>query len=101
MPRFWITLIFFLVMLILAGSGSGHPLSPGGELLYRTHCVKCHGAEGSKGKAGKNNLQLSEMGEDAIREQISEGKKGMPAFKKKLSADDITAISGYVLTLRK
>lgn len=83
------------------GTVSGVKRPPGGEMLYRTHCGKCHGVDGSKGKAGKNNLQLSVKSEEAIRQQISEGKKGMPAFKKKLSAGDIAAISDYVITLRK
>ena len=71
-----------------------------GKSLFEKNCQKCHGAKGTKGFFGAANLQKSILTEDAIMDRIQNGKKFMPSFKNKLSADEIKELAGYVKTLR-
>jgi mono/diheme cytochrome c family protein len=90
-----------------------------GKVVYDGHCVECHGAtgKGDGGAAhlltprprdftsGKYKIRSTESGsvptdEDLVR-TVTQGLSGtaMPAWQKLLSAEDITAVVGYVKTL--
>jgi cytochrome c6 len=74
--------------------------SPLGRGLYEANCARCHGLDGAKGKWGARDLRKSRMNDTAIAGQIRSGKGIMPAFEKKMSAQEIAAVLGYVKTLR-
>ncbi len=69
--------------------------------LFKTHCIVCHGADGTLGMSGAKNLQLSTIEKPVIIQQISKGKGMMTGFEGKLSTSEIDALADYVITLRK
>jgi cytochrome c6 len=76
-------------------------VSPGAK-IFNNNCAQCHAG-------GKNNVvaaktlkadALEKYGKntvEAISLQVAKGKGAMPAFGKKLSADEITLVANYVL----
>ncbi|ASZ12232.1 cytochrome c [Chitinophaga pendula] len=73
----------------------------GGAALYRRYCTRCHGEDGTKGMWGARNLQRSQLGDAAILEQIMRGGGPMPAFRKRMSMEEIQSIADYIKRLRK
>lgn len=93
-----ITVSCFLYAIITVGfTGS----SDEGKQLYEHHCARCHGNDGTRGLFGAKNLQKSGLSDSSIIQQISNGKRIMPPFRKRISADQIYAISSYIKSLRK
>src|SRR4051812_32112788 len=74
--------------------------------IYATNCAKCHGADGraktAKGKRAGATDFTSDWNTDPARgvRIITNGKGEMPAFKRKLSADEIRSVFDYVLRFR-
>jgi cytochrome c oxidase cbb3-type subunit 3 len=72
-----------------------------GQALFKKHCASCHGADGlgafgpdlsGEYKYGKTNT--------AAQESIASGRPGnMPAFEKKLSTEEIEALTEFILNL--
>lgn len=72
--------------------------------LYQKNCARCHGAD------GKSDTELGRlydspdltirttkrMSQKQMTRIISNGKGGMPAFKKKLSSKEIASLVNYV-----
>lgn len=82
------------------------------EALFARHCVSCHGKDGraqnpAGRKLGVKDLTQSKASDADIEKQLREGSKDprglprMPAFKDKLSADEIKALIVFVKGLRK
>ena len=78
--------------------------------LFDGQCAKCHGKDGrSKTMRGKfthaRDLTASEwqneVSDERIFNSISNGKGKMPAFKKKLTDEQIDALAAYVRGLRR
>lgn len=69
--------------------------------LYERKCARCHGVEGTKTLFGTKNLQKSKIENEAIIQIIQNGKKIMPAYKTKLSTEEIIQVADYVKMLRK
>jgi cytochrome c6 len=88
-----------LCMLTLQAFISHQP--PGGETLFKKHCQRCHGADGTRGLFGAKNLTKSNLSDEAIGLQINNGNGVMPGFKKKLAAEEISQLVSYVKSLRK
>ena len=67
------------------------------EQLFTDNCGNCHtlAAAGASGKVGPDLDQLR-PGTDLLNAQITNGGGGMPAFKGKLSEEQIQQISDYV-----
>jgi cytochrome c6 len=97
--------ILAIALTILVSLAFGQPafaeVSPGAK-IFNNNCAQCHAG-------GKNNVvaaktlkadALEKYGKntvEAISLQVSKGKGAMPAFGKKLSADEITLVANYVL----
>jgi cytochrome c6 len=69
--------------------------------LYAARCAVCHGKDGRGSPAGKKMGVVDLAGEQKepvkeIAEDIANGKGKMPAFKAKLSAEEIDALARYV-----
>jgi mono/diheme cytochrome c family protein len=74
--------------------------------LYGQVCVRCHGAKGEGGEFdfdGKKlkapSLSTGHVVKDSdaeLAEQIAEGGEGMPAFKKRLSAEQINNLVRFI-----
>jgi mono/diheme cytochrome c family protein len=76
-----------------------------GEKIYKARCKVCHGEDGVpksfaeesaafNDQAWKDGTSLEE-----IEKVVAEGRKRMPAFRNKLTPEQIKAVSAYVKTL--
>ena len=66
--------------------------------LFGENCAKCHGANGTEGKAPHLTGSLSK---NEIVSYVTNGHGKMPAFKDKLTSAQIDAIAGLVLAFQK
>ena len=76
-----------------------------GAATYTAKCVACHGADGTKqipalGVKALNTPEVKKMGTAGVASMITKGRAKMPAFGGKLSAEEISAVAAYVLTLK-
>ena len=76
-----------------------------GAAIYKSKCVACHGADGSKviasmGVKPLNTPEVKKMGAAGVSEEVTKGKNKMPAFAGKLTPEEIHEVSEYVLTLK-
>lgn len=72
-----------------------------GKELYAKHCSGCHGAEG-KGAFGPDLSGDYKYGKTsmAVQESITFGRaNNMPAFEKKLSPEEIEAVTSFIIGL--
>jgi len=72
-----------------------------GKEIFESKCAKCHGADGTKGKWGAKNLQISKVSDSEMKAIITNGKRMMPAWGKHLTDDELLSVMNYVRTLRK
>lgn len=72
-----------------------------GGSLYATHCVRCHGADGARGKWGAHDLRASRMTDAAIVQRVRQGKGIMPAFGTRLTDKEIAVVVAHVKALRQ
>ena len=82
-----------------------------GKAVYTKSCASCHGADGkgneAKAKALKIDPASLNLGRDEVAGQskadkravTAAGKNKMPAYEKKLSAEELDQVSDYVMTL--
>ena len=79
---------------------------PDGASIFKSNCAMCHGADG-KGIAAMKTPDftdpkvLASLTDQQMLEIITNGKKGtaMPAWRDKLSEEDIRAVQAYVRSL--
>lgn len=85
-----------LVLAVAAGEG---------KALYDTKCAQCHGKDGVAKPPGKGSRNFndpafqSQANEASIAAITSEGKGKMPAYRAKLSDEQIRAVAAHVKTL--
>ena len=96
-PTFYATSLFLVLFLATL---TNREVSTGAA-IYQKKCARCHGADGTKGRSGAANLQLSKMDNEMINQIIQNGKKPMPAYKSKLTNEEINDLVAYVKSLRK
>ena len=94
---------FAMVVAPAASAGS----TPGAAKIYQAKCASCHGADGGgKTKAGIA-MKARDLRSPAVQKQtdvellkiIADGRKKMPAYKKKLSVADIKSLVACVRDL--
>jgi cytochrome c6 len=79
-----------------------------GAATYKAKCAMCHGADGSASSGMGKSMGLKPLGSPEVQKMsdadmttiVSGGKGKMPAFKGKLSDEEITAVVKYVKTLK-
>ena len=79
-----------------------------GAAVYKAKCASCHGPDGkgetSIGKSmklrGLGSADVQKITDADLSKVISDGKGKMPAYKGKLSADEIKALVAYIRTLK-
>ena len=76
-----------------------------GAAIYKSRCVGCHGADGSKviaalGVKPVNSPEVKKMGAAGVGDVVAKGKNKMPAFAGKLTPEEIHEVSEYVLKLK-
>jgi mono/diheme cytochrome c family protein len=72
---------------------------------YKAKCAACHGADG-KGNAAMKTKDLAsddvqKMSDADLSGVIAKGKKPMPGYEGKLSADEINDIVKWIRSLKK
>jgi cytochrome c6 len=80
-----------------------------GDAIYKAKCQRCHGEDGMShtfdgkmsGAAKLNDPEIVKMPDADLIAVVTNGKKHMPAFGKKLTADQIATVVAYVRTLQK
>lgn len=76
-----------------------------GAATFKAKCAGCHGADGLKampamGVKPLNSPDIQAKSADQLDASITNGVGKMPAFKGKLSAEEITAVTSYVKSLK-
>lgn len=81
-----------------------------GRAVYADRCVRCHGADGRGQTRMGREVEAPDMSDPAWQRargdarmlaSVSDGRGQMPAFKTKLSRQDIAASVAHVRTLRR
>lgn len=95
-----ITVVAFSLVLAMAVPA----MAQDGAALYKTKCQMCHGPDG-KGSAvglkmGAKPFSEAKGGEKEFIEITENGKGKMPAFKGKLTDEQIKEVVKYVRTLK-
>jgi mono/diheme cytochrome c family protein len=73
---------------------------PEGRSIYERNCVLCHGSDGTKGLLGAKNLQQSKLSDSEYLLVVSNGRKIMPAWKKRLTGEEIKEVVKYIKTIK-
>ena len=96
---------FFLGIFLIFWSCEDTPTPSPGTInskdLYTTRCAACHGMDGTMSVGGSKPLNTSILKEEEIISQIKNGKGAMPPFQGRLSDEEISALSKFILTFRK
>jgi cytochrome c6 len=80
-----------------------------GATLFKSKCAVCHGADGTGNTAVGKSLHIRDLASADVQKQtdaeltaiITIGKGGMPAYKDKLTGDQIKDLVGFVRELGK
>ena len=85
-----------------AAAPAATPVLATGQALYTQNCAVCHGPDGKLGLNGAYDLTKSNLTPAGRIYQVTNGSlsKKMPAFKDKLSEEQIQQVVEYSLTLR-
>jgi cbb3-type cytochrome c oxidase subunit III len=116
---FWVGVLVFLTSVAAAASGVSTAAEPQkgraaqierGRAVYADRCVRCHGADGQGRTRLGETVEAPDLSDPTFQRgrssarmiaSVTNGRGGMPAFKKKLSRQDIAASIAYVRTLRR
>ena len=108
MKKLLIFFVFCSAILIMSCTQNNSPKqtseelnAPPGKQVYTKSCRLCHGTDGGLGLSGAANLKMTALTVDEIKVVVENGRKGMPAWKAQLSAEQIQQVSEYVVTLKK
>lgn len=80
-----------------------------GAVIYKSKCQKCHGVDGMShtfdgkmsGAANLTDPKIVQMQDADLVAVVTNGRKHMPAFGKKLTGDQIASVVAYIHTLQK
>ena len=100
--------ILVLALLIAAPSAFAGGGSDGAA-LYKSKCAMCHGPDGAGQTTMGKNMKLRDLRSADVQKQtdaelakwIADGKGKMPAYKSKMSAEEINALVAFIRTLKK
>jgi len=86
-----------LVFLSIASIATSQTTPPeNGQVLFERNCAKCHGEDGTRGRFGAKNLQITSLGDSEMIHIISKGKRIMPSWEHKLAKEEIHALVIYI-----
>jgi cytochrome c6 len=95
------TILISLLMLLIQHKLMAQKSPIMGKDLYETNCSRCHGKEGTKHLFGAKDLKKSVLDSTALVTIVQNGKRFMPAYKSRLTADELKQVMGYVKSLRQ
>lgn len=101
---------FYLELSLKAKTEKFSPAAFDAAQIFKENCAKCHGKDGRAKSlhakfVGARNLTdadwQAEVSDERIFNSITNGRKKMPAFGKKLSADEINSLVAFIRGLKK
>ena len=80
-----------------------------GAATFKSKCTACHGADGSGNTAVGKSLKIPDLSSADVQKQtdeqltgvITNGKGAMPAYKDKMTADQIKELVAFIRQLAK
>lgn len=102
-----------LVAAVLCLAGVCGPASAraqdAGENVYKAKCAMCHGPDGTGNTPAGKTTKARDLCSDDVKKEtdeewtaiITNGKNKMPAYDKKISADEMKAVIAYMRSLCK
>ncbi|HEX6160307.1 MAG TPA: cytochrome c [Thermoanaerobaculia bacterium] len=102
------SLILVLGVILIAPAALADATADGAA-IFKSKCAMCHGADG-RGQTGMGkSMGLRDLGSAAVQKQTdpqlakitADGKGKMPAYKNKLSAEEIEAVVKHLRTFRR
>lgn len=99
-----LTIVAGITMVAACSGGGSTPAAPTddpvlveGQKVYSQNCASCHGASGNGGYGPKlaGVVAVKYPNIDDQIALIANGKGAMPAFSKKLTAEQLTAVTRY------
>lgn len=103
-----VTVVAITLPLIIGNVTIAANNQPTAAGIYAKHCASCHGKDGRARtfKAKFNHardltdpLWQDEVSDERLFNSVMNGKKKMPAFRKKLSEGQVNSLIAYVRTL--
>ncbi|HEX8293457.1 MAG TPA: cytochrome c [Pyrinomonadaceae bacterium] len=118
MKIFASSVVVFLIAFVASGfpaagaqkGRAGASQAERGRAVYEAKCTRCHGADGAGRTRMGEIVEPPDMSDPAWQRRhgsarmvasVTNGLGQMPAFKKKLSRQEIAAAVAYVRTLRR
>lgn len=97
------------VLLILVVALAPLAFAADGAAIYKAKCASCHGADGKGQSPMGKKMNLRDLGSPEVQKQTdkelydwtADGKGKMPAYKDKLSADEINALVKHMRSFKK
>ena len=97
------------VLLILVVALAPIAFAADGAAIYKAKCASCHGADGKGQSPMGKKMNLRDLGSPEVQKQTykelydwtADGRGKMPAYKDKLSADEIKALVAHMRTFKK
>lgn len=101
-----IVALSFAVLLVIGAMPALAGGAADGAAVYKSKCAMCHGPDGKKVNAamGVRDLTSAEVQKQTDADLVritTDGKGKMPAYKTKLSAEEITAVVAHIRALAK
>lgn len=101
------TLVVTTILLLIAVSAVA--ATPDGAAIYKAKCASCHGADGTGQTAMGKAMKLRDLGSADVQKLsdadlttvTTDGKGKMPAYKGKLTDEEIKALVTFMRTLKK
>jgi mono/diheme cytochrome c family protein len=106
MRKATIAALFILLAIATDATKSSPSAAVDGTAIFKKKCARCHGKEGIKDSRTPNLQTIDRTKEGLIKSttngKITEGKKErMPAWKNKLSDEQISAVADLILSWHK
>jgi mono/diheme cytochrome c family protein len=98
--------VFLVALIVLTALPS--TLLADGAAVYKAKCVACHGVDGSGNTTVGKNLKLRPFSSAEVQKNtdaeltkvITDGKGKMPAYGKKLTAEEIQSLVAVVRAMK-
>ena len=103
------TVVSLLVVMLVALAVPAAFAGADGAALYTAKCASCHAADGSGQTPMGKSMKLRDLRSADVQKQTdaeltritTNGKGKMPAYKTKLTAEEITALVAHMRTMKK
>jgi mono/diheme cytochrome c family protein len=112
--KLFLSLFVFMPVVVVATSGAQKKGAASqverGRAVYEARCVRCHGADGAGRTRMAEIVEPPDLTDPAWQRRrgnarmiasVADGLGQMPAFKKRLTRQEIAAAVAYVRTLRR